>query len=171
MNHQNMLNSIGVGGAIFVGLAIFWFVFVYLKRRMTTNSSYQGIATETQVSWEEKRSHPRVELYWSAEIEGWGPDTEIQLKDVSLGGAFVVCQEPPDLPHHFKIKINFPDAGSVSLNAVVVWSNFNMSSEKVVNRGMGIKFVDNEPHDRQQLQDAINAACEKIDDQHNPRHA
>jgi hypothetical protein len=54
-----------------------------------------------------------------------------------------------------------PNADALSLNAEVVWSNANMPLDKVVNRGMGIRFINNEPKERQQLQDAIDAAFEK----------
>ena len=43
----------------------------------------------------------------------------------------------------------------------MVWSNVNMPSDKVVNRGMGIRFINNEEKQRQILQDAISAALEK----------
>jgi hypothetical protein len=57
-----------------------------------------------------------------------------------------------------------PNAGAIALNAVLVWSNFNMPPEKVVNRGMGIKFVNNEAQERQRLQEALIVAFEKMDD-------
>ena len=163
MNNQFILNSIGIGGAIFVGLIIFWFVFIYLKRRMILDSSTRSVTAAMQVSWEEKRHHPRIEIEWPAVIEGARPNAEVQLKDISLGGAFVVCPEPPELQDQFKIAIDLPEVGAVSFNAVMVWSNFNIPREKVVNRGMGIKFIANEQKKRLQLQDAIAAALEKID--------
>ncbi len=164
MDNQFMLNSVGIGGAIFVGLVIFWFVFVYLKRRMTSDTSRQGITAAAQVAYAEKRRHPRIEINWPAAIMGLKHPTAVQLKDISLGGAFVVCRELPDLQNQFKISIQLPELGAVVLNATLVWSNFNMPSEKVVNRGMGIKFVNNDAQERRRLQDALAAALDKMDD-------
>ena len=160
MNTQFMLNSIGIGGTIFVGLVIFWFVFVYLKRRLTSDATNRSISAPTQISWKEKRQHPRIEIKWPAVIQGPNQNSAVQLKDISLGGAFVVCQEPPDLPGQFKILITSPDNSDVLLNAVMVWSNFNVPKDKVVNRGMGIKFINNEPEERQRLRDAIATTIE-----------
>jgi c-di-GMP-binding flagellar brake protein YcgR len=164
MNHQFMLNSIGISGAIFFGLVIFWFVFVYFKRQMTSNVSSRSIAAAGQVAYEEKRRHPRIEINWPAAIIDPVQPTAVQLRDISLGGAFVVCEELVGLRDQFKISIQLPNAGAIALNAVLVWSNFNMPPEKVVNRGMGIKFVNNEAQERQRLQEALIVAFEKMDD-------
>lgn len=164
MESKLLVNSIGIGSAFFVGLIIFWFIFVYLKKRMTADRSNPGYSAATKISWEEKRQHPRVTISWQTFLEKSQQRQEIQLKDVSLGGAFVVCQEPLALQDQFKITFNLPDQGPLELNAEVVWSNANMPRDKVVNRGMGIRFIKNEEKQRQLLQDAINAALEKTDE-------
>jgi Tfp pilus assembly protein PilZ len=110
---------------------------------------------------ENKRQHPRVEISWEARLENSDKSQEVILKDISLGGAFVVCQEPLAMQDQLKIIINLPNSEALPLNAEVVWSNANIPLDKVVNRGMGIKFINNEPEDRQQLQEAIDAALEK----------
>ena len=168
MKTQFMLNSIGIGAAFFAGLVIFWFVFVYLKRRVTSDPLNQSVSTAVQISREEKRRHPRIGIEWPAAIQGLRQNTAVQLKDISLGGAFVVCREPPELPDQFKISITLPDEGDVALNAVMIWSNFNMPEEKVVNRGMGIRFINNQSEERQRLQDAISAAFKENDDPQGP---
>jgi hypothetical protein len=163
MEGKLILNSIGIGGAFFVGLILFWFIFVYLKKRMTSDQSHQGYSAATKISWEEKRQHPRVDISWQASLENSASTREIHLKDVSLGGAFVICQEPLALQDQFKVTINLPDHGPLQLNAEVVWSNVNMPRDRVVNRGMGIRFINNEQKKRQHLQDAITAVSEKTD--------
>jgi hypothetical protein len=39
----------------------------------------------------------------------------------------------------------------------VVWSNANVSADMIVNRGMGIRFIDNDASKRRLLTDAISA--------------
>ncbi len=73
----------------------------------------------------------------------------------------MICREPLARQNQFKIIINLPTAEALPLKAEVVWTNANMPLDKVVNRGMGIKFINNEPRERQQLQDAIDAAFKK----------
>lgn len=161
MEAKLILNSIGIGGAIFVGLILFWFVFVYLKKRMTSDQSASEIYAANKMALEEKRRHPRVAIAWQAAIEQSGHRAEVQLKDISLGGAFVVCADPLALNQKFNISINIPDQEPLPLNAEVVWSNANIPRDKVVNRGMGIRFIENEEQERRRLQEAIAAAFEK----------
>lgn len=163
MEDKLIINSIGIGGAIFVGLILFWFVFVYLKKRMTSDQSASEISASNKLAWQEKRRHPRIAVSWRAVIEQSDRRAEVRLKDVSLGGAFVVCEEPLALNQRFKISIDIPDLESLPLNAEVVWSNVNIPRDKVVNRGMGIRFIENEEKERRQLQEAITAAFEETE--------
>ncbi len=160
MDNNIILNSIGIGGAIFVALILFWFVSMYLKKRWTSDHSAHGYTPSTKFSWEEKRAHPRIAISWQASLEAADQTDDVQLKDISLGGAFVVCTDPLALNDRFKISIRIPDQEPLGLNAEVVWSNKNMPADRVVNRGMGIKFIENTDKDRQRLERALAAALE-----------
>jgi hypothetical protein len=161
MASKLLVNSIILGGAFFVGIIVFWYVFGYLKKRVAADQLNQGHSAAAKFSWQEKRQHPRFELSWPAFLDGSEQRQEVQLKDISLGGAFVICREPLALQEQFQVTFVLPDHGSLQLNAEVVWSNVNMPSDKVVNRGMGIRFIKNDEKQRQILQDAITAALEK----------
>ena len=160
MDSNLLLNSIGIGGALFVGLIIFWFVSMYLKKRLASDQAAQGYTPSTKISWEEKRRHPRVAISWQAFIEMSGQTDNVQLKDISLGGAFVVCAEPLALNDRFKISIRIPNRELLLLNAEVVWSNSNVPADRVVNRGMGIRFIENTEKDRQRLNKALAYSVE-----------
>ena len=163
MDNSLIVNSIGIGGAIFVGLILFWFVGIYLKKRLTSEQSNIGGSLSKKISWEEKRRYPRITISWQAVMEKSGRSDEVQLRDISLGGAFVVCRKPLALNERFMISISIPDQGPLGLNAEVVWSNINISEDKVVNRGMGIRFIENEEKERCKLQEAITASAEGRD--------
>ena len=160
MDNSLILNSIGIGGAIFVALILFWFISTYLKKRWASDHSTKGYTPSTKFSWEEKRAHPRIAISWKASIEADGQADDVQLKDISLGGAFVVCADPLALNDRFKISIRIPDRDPLSLNAEVVWSNKNMPADRVVNRGMGIRFIGNTEKDRQRLEEALAVSME-----------
>jgi Tfp pilus assembly protein PilZ len=160
MDNNLILNSISIGGAIFVGLILFWFVSMYLKKRLTPDQSAQDYTPSTKISWEEKRRHPRIAISWQASIETSDQTDNAQIKDISLGGAFVVCSEPLALNAMFKISIRIPNQEPLRLKAEVVWSNRNMSAERVVNRGMGIRFIKNTEKDRRRLNEALAATLE-----------
>jgi len=166
MDNNLILNSISIGGAIFVGLILFWFVSMYLKKRLAPDQSAQGYTPSTKISWEEKRRHPRIAISWQASIETSDQTDNAQIKDISLGGAFVVCSEPLALNAMFKISIRIPNQAPLRLKAEVVWSNRNMSAERVVNRGMGIRFIDNTEKDRRRLNEVLAATLE---DSQSPR--
>jgi hypothetical protein len=56
--------SIGMGGAIFIGLILFWFIRVYAKRR--TGLNRPPCRPASAHPWEEKRSQPRLAVSWHA---------------------------------------------------------------------------------------------------------
>ncbi|MCK5205051.1 MAG: PilZ domain-containing protein [Desulfobacterales bacterium] len=156
MDSSIIVTSLGIGVAIFAGLIIFWFFNAFVKRKLGTDQSVQ-LATPSQKSyWEEKRQHPRVPISWAAMLEPPYEDLKIQLKDISLGGAFVVCRKPLPLKEKIRLCLKIPDQEELLLNAQVIWSNSNVPQEKVINRGMGIKFVQNTNKARQRLEKAIS---------------
>jgi Tfp pilus assembly protein PilZ len=165
MDNNLILKSISIGGALFIGLILFWFFRIYLKKRLASDQSAQGYTASTKISWEEKRRHPRIAISWQASIETSDQTDNVQIKDISLGGAFVVCSEPLALNAKFKIRIRIPNQEPLRLNAEVVWSNKNMSADRVVNRGMGIRFIKNTEKDRLRLKQALAASFE---DGHSP---
>jgi len=160
MDSNLLVNSIGIGGALFVGLVLFWFVSMYLKKRLASDQAAQSYTPSTKTSWEEKRRNPRVAISWQAFIEMAGQTDNVQLKDISLGGAFVVCAEPLALNDKFKISIRIPNRELLILTAEVVWSNSNVPADRVVNRGMGIRFIENTEEDRQRLNEALAVSLE-----------
>lgn len=160
MENNFILNSIGIGGAFFVGLLLFWFMRSYLKKRLASDHSSQGYTPSTQISWKEKRRHPRMAVSWEASIKDSPSGDSVQLRDISLGGAFVVCAKPLGLNDKLEISIHLPERERLQLNAEVVWSNLNVPEEKVVNRGMGIRFINNDESHRRKLNDALSAVLE-----------
>jgi Tfp pilus assembly protein PilZ len=152
--------SIGLGGAIFAGLVLFWFVRVYFKKRAAAGPA-SGDAPPLPLrasAWEEKRSQPRLAVSWRAAFAGPRGSAPAQLKDISLGGAFVVCVDPLPLSERFLITMDLPGRGPLELKAEVVWSNTHVPEERVINRGMGIRFVDNTEEKRKILSEAVAAA-------------
>jgi len=153
-----LLVSIAAGGAIFVGIVLFWFIGVYLKKRVGPGISAKATpASALRINWEEKRVQPRLSVSWNASFATPHGPGRAQLKDISLGGAFVVCPAPLPLSDRFQIVIELPDGTPLALNAEVVWSNANVPADMIVNRGMGVRFIDNDASKRRRLTDAISA--------------
>jgi Tfp pilus assembly protein PilZ len=157
MNKAIVISSLGIGSAVIVILFLFWSISRYLKKRISSESSGQFVSTSIKESWEEKRQHPRVAVSWNASAETSDGIIDVQLKDISLGGAFVVCDKPVALKEKFRITIKVSEQDPLELTAEVVWSNFNVPVDKVVNRGMGVRFVENTEQVRKKLDAAVKS--------------
>jgi len=155
MNSGIIVTSIAVGAALFAGLIIFWFFHSFIKRRLGAEQSVQLFNSSQKISGEELRRHPRLEISWPAVVEISHGSIKVRLKDISLGGAFVICEESIPLKEKFRLYVEVPDEDSFALNAEVVWSNLNVPKEKVIHRGMGIRFVQNTAAARKRLEEAI----------------
>lgn len=155
-----VLLSITLGGGIFLGLVLFWFVAVYLKKRVAPKVSIAAAAAAPHRRWEEKRAHPRLSISWHAVIPAAHGAASAQLRDISRGGAFVVCPQPLPLSERFEILIAIPERPPLALQAEVVWSNANVPGDAIVNRGMGIRFVGNDAARRQALAEALSTLME-----------
>jgi len=87
------------------------------------------------------RQDSRVDVRWPVEMETPEGTVTAETRHVSISGAFIVCQKPLPLNERFRIAIAISKQKQVSMNALVVWSNSNVPDDKIVNRGMGIKFI------------------------------
>jgi hypothetical protein len=159
MDASFLVDSLSIGAAVFAGLILFWFLRSQFKRRFSQDTQWHLSAVK-DINWAEKRKAPRISISWKAVIDTADQPMTVQLKDISLGGAFVVCAEPLPINARLGIAIDLPGAEPLSLNAEVVWTNANVPPDKVVHRGMGIRFVDNSREDREALNEAIAAALD-----------
>lgn len=155
MDSSIIITSIGIGAVLFVGLIIFWFFHTVIKRRLGSEQSMQAINASRMKSGRDQRRHPRLAVSWSAAMEIGRMSVNVRLKNISLGGAFVICQDPVPLNEKIRIYIEVPDQDRFALNAEVVWSNMNMPKAKVIHRGLGVKFVQNTEIARSRLEEAI----------------
>jgi Tfp pilus assembly protein PilZ len=156
MDSDIIVTSMGIGAAIFAGLIIFWFFHTFIKRKLGADQSVQSLNSSKKFKGEEMRRHPRMEVAWPAALEINHGSIKVRLKDISLGGAFVICREPIALNEKFRLYVEAPDEETFALNAEMVWSNMNVPQEKVIHRGMGIRFVQNTDAARKRLEKAIS---------------
>ena len=64
-----------------------------------------------------------------------------EINNISLGGAFICCEKPLPIRKIFHLTMTGPDQEPVDAAAEVVWSNVNVPDDKVVHRGMGVRFI------------------------------
>ena len=155
---STVVYGVAIGGAVFVGIVLFRFITVYLKRRVGADAAATlAAAPAPRGPWDEKRTHPRMTVAWHASIPPPRGPLAVQVRDISQGGAFVACQAPLGLSERFQLTIALPELPALTLQAEVVWSNANVPAETIVTRGMGVRFVENDAVSRRALADALTS--------------
>jgi uncharacterized protein (TIGR02266 family) len=119
--------------------------YYFLKAGIGFESDSRNSATlsekQSQPPGEKNRIHPRTDVNWEISIETPDGPIAAQVRNISLGGAFIRCMKPLSVGEVFRLTILDPDKEPVIATAVVVWSNANLPDEKVINRGMGVRFI------------------------------
>jgi hypothetical protein len=90
---------------------------------------------------EGSRKDAEPKINWPVWIET--PDGRVagEVRHFNLGGAFVCCKKPLSLGKVFRMDIMGLDNDPAITTAEVVWSNIHVPYEKVINRGMGVRFI------------------------------
>jgi hypothetical protein len=82
-----------------------------------------------------------MDVNWSVSMETSKGTMAAELKNVSIGGAFICCKNPLPLGEVFHLTMMGPGKEPVIATAEVVWSNASVPEEKIINRGIGIRFI------------------------------
>ena len=130
-------------GAIvfFLAFLVIWIVSYFWKMSNRSDRDSLTSAKLPQNVGEEKRKHPRVDINWPVSIETAYGTIAAEVKNISLGGAFICCKKPLQLRKVFRMTMIGPENEPVLATAQVAWSNANMPEGKVINRGMGVRFI------------------------------
>ncbi|MBS3906294.1 MAG: PilZ domain-containing protein [Syntrophaceae bacterium] len=116
-------------------------VYSFLKRQNGSGLDYPKSVKPPQNVGKEMRVHPRANVNWPVSIETPDGTIKAEVKDISLGGAFICCEKLLPVGEAFQAIMIGPDNESFAATAKVVWSNANVPDEKVINRGMGVRFI------------------------------
>jgi hypothetical protein len=129
------------GIVIFLAFLVIWTVKYFWKMSNRSDLDSLTSAKLRQKVGEEKRQHPRVDINWPVTIETTYGTIEAEVKNISLGGAFICCKKPLEIKKVFRMTMIGPENEPLIATAQVAWSNANVPEEKVVNRGMGVRFI------------------------------
>ena len=105
---------------------------------------------------EDKRQFPRVEVTWPVTmLTAQGP-IEGEVNNISLGGAFVHCQEQPESNETFRMIIKVPHSRQfLRASARVARSNIYNPEGSAEPRGIGVRFVEISDDDRQYIREVV----------------
>ncbi len=127
--------------AFLFAFVVLWIIHYFTKRQ-------SGPAPESPMPMklplsvgEEKRKHPRTDVNWPVSMETSFGTVPAEVKNISLGGAFICCQTPLPIGEVFHVTMFVPGGDRLITTAQVVWSNINIPDGTVINRGMGVRFI------------------------------
>ena len=124
-----------------LGFALIWIIYYFWKRVNPSEHEYHTSVKLSHYSEKERRKHPRADVNWRVSMQTSDGTISGEVKNISLGGAFICCKKPLPLGQVFRLIMIGRDNEPVIATAEVVWSNINVPKEKVINRGMGVRFI------------------------------
>jgi hypothetical protein len=126
---------------VFLGSALLFIVYYFWKVRIDSDRDYNASATLPRNVEKESRKHTRTDIRWQVSMETPDGTIAADAKNISFSGAFICCEKPLPLGEVFRLTVTGPDNESFIATAKVVWSNVNVPEEKIINRGMGVRFI------------------------------
>ena len=98
----------------------------------------------------ERRQHPRVIVNWPVVVNIQGGSLEGEVKDISIGGVYILCPEEPAHEDNFRILLKPSEQKALSVIGEKVWSDtIDIGYGTVF--GIGIRFTYISAVDRQYI--------------------
>jgi hypothetical protein len=79
------------------------------------------------------------------------------LQELTLSGAFLTCPNPRPIGCAIQVRILIDPQEALKFEAEVQWNNKNVAADKVIHRGMKIRFLQLSADDRKTLSAIVNA--------------
>ena len=79
------------------------------------------------------------------------------LKEITANGAFLTCPNPPPIGEMFPVKIIMENQEPLKFDTEVLWNNSNVSADKIIHRGMKVRFLQLSNDDRKILNEIVSA--------------
>lgn len=119
--------------------------------------SLAGIQIDTP---NDGRNRHRIKLKCPALIERSRGLMKVSLKEITLNGAFLTCPNPLPIGETFPVSILLQDQDPLKFNAEVLWNNQNVATDKIITRGMKVRFLQLSAGDRNVINELISGINE-----------
>ena len=83
------------------------------------------------------------------------------LKELTPNGAFLTCPNPPPIGEVFPVKIIMENQAALKFDAEVLWNNNNVSADKIIHRGMKVRFLQLSNDDRKTLSEIVSTRSQE----------
>jgi Tfp pilus assembly protein PilZ len=130
---------------MFIFSIVFFLVFfaVYFFRPKKDDRIMQDTVERGPIDPEDIPLPHRAEPNWPAFLEtSDGKTAEASITSVTHGSAFIRTAAKLSIGEKFQLTIHLPHRPHLQLRAQVTWSNMHLPAEKVLNHGMGIRFIE-----------------------------
>jgi hypothetical protein len=104
----------------------------------------------------ETRNRERLKLICPVLIEKSQGVMKTSLKELTLNGAFLTCPTPLPVAETFPVKIILEDREPLIFDAEVLWNNNNVSADKIIHRGMKVRFLQLSNDDQKLLNEIVS---------------
>ena len=100
---------------------------------------------------QEKRKHPRKEVNWPITIIAEHGTIEGEIRNISVDGLFVFCEEPLRLNETYRMSVLPGKHQAIGVSGKVVWADAYCMAEDNSAFGIGICLVEISDQDRATL--------------------
>jgi type IV pilus assembly protein PilZ len=107
----------------------------------------------------DRRNSTRYEVSWSVDCVGDDTFLFASLANISEMGIFVLTTEPLAIGTHLMLSFSPPGHEPFKLAGQVTWINKVRPNGDNPNPGMGVRFVNLTPDDRERIVEVIRAIC------------
>jgi hypothetical protein len=157
MKNLVLLLCVGFGGVILIlSLKFVQSLLAYRSRPSPFNGEFAVPAKGVDAANHERRRHTRALSRLPVTIETAEGTITAETRDISVGGAFICCAQPLQLSEKFPLALSLPHGGTLALFAEVVWSNTSIPQDRIVHRGMGVRFLLITEDERTVLNDLVS---------------
>lgn len=104
----------------------------------------------------EKRRAKRSDVRWPVTVESEHGTIQGEIRNISLSGIYVRCDEPLRVNEDFRMAIIPPNRQAIGLTGKVVWADLYCIDEDENAFGMGVCLVEIAEEDQKFLQNAVS---------------
>ncbi|NTV32707.1 MAG: PilZ domain-containing protein [Deltaproteobacteria bacterium] len=113
----------------------------------------------------EKRRSKRSDVRWPVSVESEHGTIQGEIRNISLSGIYVQCNEPLRVNEDFRMAIIPPNRQAIGLTGKVVWADMYGIDEEENAFGMGVCLVQIAEEDQEFLKSAVAPPRAQIKEQ------
>lgn len=113
----------------------------------------------------EKRRSKRSDVRWPVSVESEHGTILGEIRNISLSGIYVRCDEPLRVNEDFRMAIIPPNRQAIGLTGKVVWADMYGIDEDEIAFGMGVCLVEIAKEDQKFLQSAVSSRRAHVKEQ------